>query len=315
MNGAVLATGAVTGAGLALLVRGLAPPRRSLAETLAALQSPRPTPSTDHRTRSTAVGAVRPDTSNGRPDAGWAARSGRAAAPWLSRTGLPTARTRADLDLLDRPVELHLAEQAATAVIGAAVGPVAAGLLALAGTPIGWVLPLWGCLVLGAIGFVTPTLVARAGAVERRVEFTHALGAFLDLVVIGLAGGAGVDAALTEASRIGHGWAFDRLRHALNAAQITRTTPWQALADLGDALRVPALREVAAAVSLAGTEGARIRASLAAKASSLRLRELTAAEAAAVAATEQMSLPVIVMFAGFFVFIGFPAVAHVLVSI
>lgn len=305
MNGAVLATGAAVGAGLALVVRGMIPPRRPLAETIAALQHPRPTTA---RTEP-AAGPQRHD------DVGWAARTGRPAAGWLARAGLPTARTRTDLDLLDRPAEVHLAEQATSAVLGALLGPALAGILTLGGVRISWVPPLWGCLVLAAVGFVTPTLVTRANAAERRVEFTHALGSFLDLVVIGLAGGAGVDAALTEASRIGHGWAFDRLRHTLHAAQITRTTPWTALADLGDTLGVPALREIAAAVGLAGTEGARVRSSLTAKASALRLRELTTAEAAAVAATEQMSLPVIVMFSGFLVFIGFPAIAHVLVSL
>jgi tight adherence protein C len=306
VNAAALAAGASVGAGLALVVRGLVPPRPPLAETIATLQRPR---------AAAAPGGVAGAVPGEWQRAGWAARAGRPVAGWLSGVGLPTARIRADLSLLDRPAEVHLAEQATSAIIGALLGPALGGILAAAGAGIGWVLPLWGCLALAAVGFVVPTFVVRANAAERRVEFTHALGAFLDLVVIGLAGGAGVDAALTEASRVGHGWAFDRLRHTLHVARITRTTPWAALAELGDVLQVPVLREVAASVGLAGTEGARVRSSLAAKASALRLRELTAAEAAAVAATEQMSLPVIVMFAGFLVFIGFPAAAHVLISL
>ena len=54
-------------------------------------------------------------------------------------------------------------------------------------------------------------------AARRRADFRHALSAFLDLVVISLAAGAGVDGALDDASGIGHGWAFTQLRRALAA--------------------------------------------------------------------------------------------------
>jgi tight adherence protein C len=68
-------------------------------------------------------------------------------------------------------------------------------------------------------------------------------------------------------------------------------------------------------VSLAGSEGARVRVSLEAKAVAMRRRQLTDAEAAAQAATERMALPVIVQFLGFLVFIGTPALAHVLAGL
>ena len=64
-----------------------------------------------------------------------------------------------------------------------------------------------------------------------------------------------------------------------------------------------------------GTEGARIRASLTAKASALRTHQLTAAETAAQSATERMSLPVVLLFAGFLTFIAYPAVSHVLTTL
>jgi Flp pilus assembly protein TadB len=300
--GTLLAVGGAVGGGIALIVRGLKPPRPTLAEALAELHHPTAAPTSK---RTAAVG-----TDDGR--SGWLARLGRPAAGWLAHLGLPRTRVRADLALLDRPVEVHLAEQAATAVLGLALPVLIAGTLTVAGLDIGITVPLWASILVAVAGFWTPDLIARANATERRVEFTHALGAFLDLVVIGLAGGAGVDAALTHAARVGHGWAFDRIRHALRVAEITRITPWTALADLGTTLRIPAVREVAAAVGLAGTEGAKVRASLAAKASALRLRELTDAEADANAATERMSLPVILMFAGFMIFVGYPALTSVL---
>jgi hypothetical protein len=127
-----------------------------------------------------------------------------------------------------------------------------------------------------------------------------------------LAGGAGVDGALFDAVSIGRGWAFQQLRRALVTARLTRTTPWSTLGQLGTELDVHQLSELAASVSLAGTEGAKVRASLAAKAAALRARELTDAEGDAQGATERMSLPVVVLFCGFLVFIGFPALSQVL---
>jgi hypothetical protein len=81
---------------------------------------------------------------------------------------------------------------------------------------------------------------------------------------------------------------------------------------LGEALGVAELSELAATVSLAGAEGAKVRASLGAKAASIRAHALADAQAKAEAMSERMSLPVVVLFAGFLLFVGYPALAHVL---
>jgi Flp pilus assembly protein TadB len=149
-------------------------------------------------------------------------------------------------------------------------------------------------------------------ASRRRAAFRHALSAYLNLVRILLAGGAGVDGALSDAAAAGEGWAFGHISRALTVARLTRTTPWARLRQLGDELGIPELAELAASISLAGTEGAKVRGSLAAKAAALRTRELADAEGHAQSATERMSLPVVVLFAGFLLFIGYPALSTVL---
>ena len=126
---------------------------------------------------------------------------------------------------------------------------------------------------------------------RRRADARHALSAFLDLATIALAGGAGIDQALADAAADGDGWAFTQIRRALAAAAAARTPPWQALAALGAEIGVTDLAELAASVQLAGTEGAKIRDSLTAKAAALRARQLAEAEARAASATERMSLP------------------------
>jgi Flp pilus assembly protein TadB len=188
-------------------------------------------------------------------------------------------------------------------------------LLLLGGAKIGFIVPLWVSLVLMVGGFILPDLGIRADAGRRRRDFRHALGSFLDLVVVALAGGGGVETALTDAASIGGGWAFAHLRRSLDEARLARLTPWAGLGRLGNELGISELSELAASVSLAGTEGAKVRASLAAKAVSLRTHELAEAETADQAATERMSLPIVMLFAGFLFFIGFPAVERVLTGL
>jgi len=296
-----LLCGATAGAGLWLVARGWYPPRPSLAQSLAYLRT---VPEPDRVVTVTA------------PPGGFAARFGRPVARALvhdasSRLFLGR-RVRQDLAVVGRSPEVHVAEKCALAVFGLLLVPAATALAALGGLTIPLLVPLWGSLVFAVVGFFVPDLGIHAEAQARRRDFRHALGAFLDLVVIALAGGGGVETALSDASSIGNGWAFGQLRHALDTARLARQPPWQALGRLGADLGIPELTELAASVSLAGTEGAKVRASLGAKAASLRTHELAEAEAAAQAATERMSLPVVVLFAGFLAFIGYPAIDHVL---
>ena len=296
---AALLEGAGAGRGLWLVVRGLFPPRPSLADALAQLRRlPQPT-------------AVLGEDDPG----GFAARLGRPAAGALTRAGagwLVPAALRRDLAVLGRQPERHLAEKIALGLVGLLFAPVVAALLALGGGGLPVVVPVWGALVLMVAGFFVPDLGVHAEATRRRRDFRHALSSFLDLVVIALAGGGGVETALGDAAGVGEGWAFAALRRALDQARLARETPWAALGRLGTELGVTELSELAASVALAGTEGAKVRASLAAKATSLRTHALAEAETADQAATERMSLPVVLLFAGFLFFLGFPAVERVL---
>ena len=66
---------------------------------------------------------------------------------------------------------------------------------------------------------------------------------------------------------------------------------------------------------LAGEHGARVRRSLVTKAGSLRARNLARMEYDAHQRTEQMGLPMVVLFMSFLVFIGYPAMAQTMGSL
>ncbi|AJC59506.1 Type II secretion system F domain protein [Streptomyces sp. 769] len=290
--------GALLGAGATAVVYGLRPPRPALADVLTALNAP--------------VEPV-PSSARGVQEMEWATWLGLRAVPLVRALGFPTKSLRADLAVCGTDEEQHLAGKATCAMTGL-IAPWVVVLLLRLGVDVatGWWVPLSGCLALAAALFFVPDLGLRKQAQQRRREMQHTLSLVLDLTVIALAGGAGVQQALTQAVAAPQGWAAGALRHALHVAQLTRTSPWTHLGELGRQLGVSDLVELASTLSLAGSEGARVRGSLGAKARAMRRRRISEADGAAQAATEQMSLPVVGLFAAFLLLIGYPALAHVL---
>src|SRR5690606_23463636 len=147
-----------------------------------------------------------------------------------------------------RSLERHYGEKVIVALFGFALPTLASLVMWAGGVSVALPFPLLGGLALAVVFFFVPDLTLRSQADERRRDFRHALGSFLDLVVIGLAGGAGVESALADAASIGRGWAFTQLRNALEVTRLTGETPWAALARLGEELGVPELPELAASV-------------------------------------------------------------------
>jgi tight adherence protein C len=287
----VLLLSAGFGLGMALLAVYVVPPRPALGPQLARITAQPPAEHIEERRFLAPVVAA------------------------LQSAGLPTHTVRRDLTIVDRSLHDHLAEKVVLALAGLLVPTGAAVVVGLLGVDVGLQTPAAVAIACAIVGFLIPDHRVRRQAARRRTDFRHALSAFLDLVVISLAGGAGVDSALTDAASAGRGWAFTHIRRALAAARLTRTTPWAALRQLGQSLTIPELTELAASISLAGTEGAKVRKSLQAKASALRARQLAEAESQAAADTERLSLPVMALFLGFLGFITYPAMSQVLTGL
>nr|WP_030501007.1 type II secretion system F family protein [Micromonospora purpureochromogenes] len=286
MSGIVLVAGVVAGLGLLLAASGLLPARPSLAQALDALRRP-PAPPAAPLPRRTQVLST----------------------PWRA-LGLPLARTRADLAVLERPAAAHLADQTLAVLAGILLPPVVA-LLAAGGTTFGGGIPLWASLAGGIGGWWLAETTVHAEAERRRDELRYALSAVLDLVVISLAGGAGLEQALDDACADTNGWAAARLNRAVATARLLRVPPWQSLGQLGEETGVVELQELAATMSLAGAEGARIRTSLSIRAATMRAHQATALEAKANSATERMSMPVMLLAIGYMLFLLYPALAAI----
>jgi tight adherence protein C len=216
------------------------------------------------------------------------------------------ARHLQDLAVTDRRQPHHAVVVAAATLLGITVPVALAGILLAAG----WHLSAGAVVVLVVLGtsagIAVPTLELRRSAAQARERFCRGLSCWLELVALAQAGGMGVESALEAAGRISTDAAFARIRHAVERARHSGTTPWEELGRLGAEIGVEELDELAASLGLAGTEGARIRSSLTAKSASLRRRQMSAAQSRANSTTERLFLPSIILMVGFLVFLMYP---------
>ena len=103
-----------------------------------------------------------------------------------------------------------------------------------------------------------------------------------------------------------------RIRDTLETARLQGMTPWAALGELGDELAVDELRDLAAALALVAEDGAKVRDSLAARAASMRRRELADTEGRAQQRSQSMLVAQLLLCVGFLLFLTYPAVSNIL---
>lgn len=229
----------------------------------------------------------------------------------IEALGYDCQRRRQELELVGKTAERHALDKLLAALVGLVAPNLVGGALVAVGIPAPVGALAGFSLAACAAGFVMPDLLLRDAANARRRVFRHALSSYLDLVNVLLAGGAGIETALHAAADAGDGWGYRTIRAELRRARLTGQSPWDTFAQLDERLGINELAELAASVSLAGSQGARIRTSLAAKADTLRGHQVAETEASAEAATERMTLPVAVLLFGFLVFIAYPAVIQI----
>lgn len=166
---------------------------------------------------------------------------------------------------------------------------------------------LFLCIAVPFLSWHVPVKQVATASRIRRSDMDLAVAVYLDLVNVLLAGGAGVETAMLAAAGAGDGFSFEQIRLALVRAQSSRGSYWDSLRELGERTGVESLEDVAHSVQLAGEHGARIRQSLAAKATALRSKNLARIEHEAEQRTEHMGLPIVLLFLGFILLVGYPA--------
>jgi Flp pilus assembly protein TadB len=288
----VIALAAIAGVlaalGLLLVAREVrpAPPRLDLA--LARLQPTR-------------LRSQEPDSRQpvGEQIGGWLAEH-------LTRPAGMLAVPRADLALLDRSVERFMRDKLALFLAGIAIPALAAGLLLLVGSALGWTVPVLASLLLATGMAFLPDLNVRSAARQRRKDFRYAFTAYLQLVVLEREAGAALNTALEGPVTIARSWPFRRIAAALDRARRGQHPPWQALAELGQQIAVHDLVDLAHTAQIAGTEGAKIHDVLIAKITAMRHEASAATRTEANARTTAMWVPTSLLMLGFVVLVGYP---------
>jgi tight adherence protein C len=163
---------------------------------------------------------------------------------------------------------------------------------------------------LGATMLAVTYRELRDTAQRRRAEFRRGLSIYLDLVAMSMQAGRGHGEALTAAAAIGSGWVFTELQETMEGARFSGITAWDALGKVGEHLGMRELTDLDGALQLANDDGAKVRATLVARAATLREQRIADAEAAAAQATESMKFALIAMVFVFLAYELYPSVAR-----
>jgi hypothetical protein len=290
---AVLA-GVLVGAGIATLVRASA---RSQPQLSAALDQINQAPVLDLETEE-----LSQDEKVGR---------------WLLQhlQGLPGVTTRhKDLALLGKSPAVHMLTRVAFGMLGLVFPTLLNTIVMGTGHYLPVPIPLAAGLALGVLFFAVADWDIRDKAKRARIEFSHAIAAYLELIALERAGDAGPAEAVERAAEVGQGWAFQRIRQALERARIDKVAPWVELKRMSDDLDLPQLADVADIMSLSATEGAAVYNTLRARARSLRTELMSKQSEEANADSERMTAPGALLAVLVMVLIGFPAIMRILGS-
>ena len=310
---AIVILGVAAGLGALGVIRGLhtAPPSLdSLAATLDRTVEVLPSPNPGH------AGGTATDGPERRNPRAWAGIAGEVALDRFCHSPLAD-HPRWSGVLASLAVTGGSAEQLATRIV-------VTGVIGLLGPPLVWLaalsvdsgVPAGVPIVVGLVaapacaGGALLSLAEKAK--DRRRHFRAVVGSTIDLVVLSLAGGMGIEGALLAATQVSPDWAARQMGRALLQARDSGESPWHALGRLGTRLGVPELEELASSLELAGTEGAKIRQTLSARSTSLRRHEQAEAESSANAMTERLFLPGALLLIGFLFFVGYPAFSRIL---
>lgn len=304
---AIMLAGAVAGLGVYLLVKVFVQPRPGVAATLARLDAGR------RGGAPLTTSATAPDTRFGGIDRARLSLGSRLEAEATAR-GWHFTKVRTDLAIMNRPFAVHLGTKVLLGLGALVWFPLTAGTLAFAGIGFGTTTPAALTLAGAVFAFFIPDFALRSEAEERRRDFRHVVGSFLDLVAMNLAGGRGLPEALMAASTVGDHWAMARIRQALSNARVVGITPWEGVSRLGKELGVEELRDLASALALAGDEGAKIKQSLMARAESMRRKELADVEGQAGERSQSMLVAQLLICASFLLFLAYPATSQIMNS-
>ncbi|MEU2949762.1 type II secretion system F family protein [Streptomyces xanthochromogenes] len=231
----------------------------------------------------------------------------------LDELGGRLALPMKDLSLLRKSPAEFLGRRALFSLGGLLFPQLFQAMMALAGAPFPYVIPLFLSLGLAALMWIWPRVELRREAAATRLVVRHAVASYLERVALARIANSGAAQALTKTAEVGDGFIFARMRRVFAQADLSGVTVWDALKQLGDELDIPELTRPADTLALAG-EGAAVYTTLQAQARQLRVALLADAKSQANAASAAMVLPVTFAVILMLAFVMIPLTATILGS-
>ncbi|WP_432570901.1 type II secretion system F family protein [Kineococcus sp. SYSU DK005] len=278
----VVLLGALVGVGLLVLAREFIPQQARLSDALQRLDT---SPTLSYRYRPEAV------------ESGAQAKVGH----WLEKRMPPGLRGQVlgpDLALLGRSSANFLGEKALTALVGFMLPIVGTMTMTIAGSLMGaplslpFMLPAGAAVGLAVIGFLLPDAQLKQRAAIARLEFSRAVGAYIELVALERKASSGPVQALERAAEVSDSWVFRRIREELRLAKISGVPAWDNLQVFATEIGVSELSDLADIMRLAGTQNAAVAENLHARSRSLRGALLSHEKAQAAADSTRTTFPI-----------------------
>ncbi len=219
-----------------------------------------------------------------------------------------------ELALLRISLPRYYGEKITFALLGLVFPSLLTVVVGLFGFELPVVLRVAASLALAGLLWFMPNWNVRDDAKRGRLEFSRALGAYVDLVALERNAGSGPRQAMEIAAGIGNSWVFRRVGEELARSRWSGEAPWDALTALADDLGVPELADLADIMRLSGEEGAQVYATLRARSTAMRTAMLTGEQGKANEVSERMVVPGSLLGAVFIALLVTPPLLRLLTS-
>jgi len=211
-----------------------------------------------------------------------------------------------DLALVGQSRESFVVRRVGFLLVGALWIPVLTIMLALIGAapPI----MLTGAASVGCalLGWQLPVIVLNSKVKHARAAFAGALAAYCRLVALGRLGDRGPVEALRYPATLGSGWAFRRIKLAIDEATLRGRMPWDGFTELAEETGVRELKDIGHIIASAGQDGASIVDTLRAKAAALDEKQLAERKTGSSVRSDRMDMPVALLGLAFIAFLALP---------
>ncbi len=212
----------------------------------------------------------------------------------------------ADLALIGLPRESFVIQRVGFLLGGALWIPVLTTVLALIGATPPIVLTGAASVGCAVVGWQLPVVMLKSKVKHARAAFAGALAAYCRLVALGRLGDRGPVEALRYPATLGAGWAFRRIKLAIDEAVLRGRMPWAGFAELAEETGVRELKDIGHIIASAGQDGASIVDTLRAKAAALDEKQLADRKTGSSVRSDRMDMPVALLGLAFIAFLAFP---------